>query len=201
MQGLTERELRSYYIDWSSKFAELGREALFTVQRALEASDIKVASSSQRLKSEDSFIRKGLEKHVSDGRDITDLAAIRIVCLFISDLERIGTILDREFDISSIDDKIEGNSASQFGYMSVHYVGRMKATYKGPRYARIRDLPLEIQVRTLLMDAWANVSHFLSYKSEADIPTDLKRVWGSKITSSFAPQLVARGERPMTSAG
>src|ERR1035437_1295490 len=51
----------------------------------------------------------------------------------------------------------------------------MKQQYAGPRYDPIAGATFEIQVRTIAMDAWANVSHYLAYKTEKDIPRDLKR--------------------------
>jgi hypothetical protein len=51
----------------------------------------------------------------------------------------------------------------------------MRKEYKGPRYDKIAGMPFEIQVRTILMDAWSNVSHYLDYKSDIDVPTSLRR--------------------------
>jgi GTP pyrophosphokinase len=51
----------------------------------------------------------------------------------------------------------------------------MRDEYKGPRYDAIAGMPFEIQVRTILMDAWANVSHYLDYKSDIDVPKALRR--------------------------
>jgi hypothetical protein len=51
----------------------------------------------------------------------------------------------------------------------------MKKEYSGPRYDPIAGAAFEIQVRTIAMDAWANVSHYLEYKTEEDIPKELKR--------------------------
>ena len=59
--------------------------------------------------------------------------------------------------------------------MSVHFIVQMKQSYVGPRYDEIQGLKAEIQVRTILMDAWANVSHYLDYKGESSIPTELRR--------------------------
>lgn len=59
--------------------------------------------------------------------------------------------------------------------MSLHFITEMKKEYSGPRYDDLRGTPFEIQVRTILMDAWANVSHYLDYKSDEDVPTGLRR--------------------------
>jgi putative GTP pyrophosphokinase len=59
--------------------------------------------------------------------------------------------------------------------MSVHHIVRFGSKHKGERYDNIKNIPFEIQVRTIAMDAWANISHYLDYKTEQDIPTELKR--------------------------
>jgi Region found in RelA / SpoT proteins len=73
------------------------------------------------------------------------------------------------------DNKIEGAEVSSFGYMSLHFVVKMKDSYKGPRYMGLSAIPLEIQIRTIAMDAWATISHYLDYKREIDIPGEMKR--------------------------
>jgi putative GTP pyrophosphokinase len=77
--------------------------------------------------------------------------------------------------VVSEDDKIEGVEVDSFGYMSFHFVAEMRREYKGPRYEDLGGMPFEIQVRTILMDAWANVSHYLDYKTDVDVPKALRR--------------------------
>jgi hypothetical protein len=59
--------------------------------------------------------------------------------------------------------------------MSFHFIVKMKGTYSGPRYDKLKDRSFEIQVRTIAMDAWATASHYLDYKSDADVPSSLRR--------------------------
>lgn len=59
--------------------------------------------------------------------------------------------------------------------MSVHFIARMKQAYSGPRYDKIAGFLFEIQVRTIAMDAWANVSHHLDYKTDKDVPAELRK--------------------------
>jgi putative GTP pyrophosphokinase len=97
------------------------------------------------------------------------------VCLFISDIRRIGKLIEEAFDVVEQDDKINGGEVTSFGYMSFHFIVKMKSSYSGPRYDDIANKPFEIQVRTIAMDAWAAASHYLDYKSEVDVPSDLRR--------------------------
>jgi hypothetical protein len=59
--------------------------------------------------------------------------------------------------------------------MADHYIVKLGKEYRGKRYDDILTLECEIQVRTVLMDAWASVSHHLDYKKETDIPSTLKK--------------------------
>jgi putative GTP pyrophosphokinase len=59
--------------------------------------------------------------------------------------------------------------------MSVHFIAKIKPNFSGPRYDGLVGVPLEIQVRTIAMDAWATISHYLSYKSAIDVPSEMRR--------------------------
>jgi hypothetical protein len=68
-----------------------------------------------------------------------------------------------------------GTDPSSFGYMSVHYQARLDERLSGPRYDGIKGIGFEVQVRTIVMDAWANVSHYLDYKGDSSLPDQLRR--------------------------
>jgi len=57
----------------------------------------------------------------------------------------------------------------------LHYVIKIKKHHTGARYDDLKGLLSEIQIRTILQDAWAVVAHHLSYKHESDIPKELRR--------------------------
>lgn len=120
----------------------------------------------------DKVERKQLRKPFEE---IQDIVGLRVVCLFLSDIARIGEAIRDSFKVLSEDNKVEGHEAASFGYMSVHFVATMKKEYAGPRYNQIIGLPFEIQVRTIAMHAWATISHYLDYKSETDVPKQLRR--------------------------
>ncbi len=104
-----------------------------------------------------------------------DFVGLRIICLFLSDIPKIGGIVRESFEVIESEDKIDGGDTSSFGYMSVHHIVKFGDGVKGDRYDDIKNIPFEIQVRTIAMDSWANVSHYLEYKTEQDIPDELKR--------------------------
>jgi ppGpp synthetase/RelA/SpoT-type nucleotidyltranferase len=157
-------------------YKHLEGEALFILEQALSSTDIKLHSISSRVKSHESFLDKINKKQISEPFDeMQDIVGLRIVCLFLTDINKITKVIKEKFSVISEDNKIDETDASSFGYMSVHCIANMKKEYIGPRYDHISKYPFEIQVRTIAMEAWANVSHYLDYKSETDVPTDLKR--------------------------
>lgn len=168
--------LRSEYEKMLPNFKRLEEEALFILGPALNETDIKIHSITSRVKTVDSFIDKAQRMEYSQPfSQIHDAVGIRVVCLFLSDIPRIGEIVRKCFLVLSEDNKIEDYDISAFGYLSVHFVVKMKKEYSGPRYDQIADTPFEIQVRTIAMHSWATISHYLDYKSEMDVPKPLRR--------------------------
>ncbi|HYI80389.1 MAG TPA: hypothetical protein VEW67_05980 [Thermoleophilaceae bacterium] len=157
-------------------YQRLEEEAVFVLSAALESAGIKSHSVSSRVKTlsslEDKSARKGYRNPLNEASDIV---GTRIVTLFLSDLPQVREIVKDRFDVVASDDKIGDSDPSTFGYMSEHYVVRLGTTYQGARYDDIQDTPFEVQIRTILMDAWANVSHYLAYKGEASVPADLRK--------------------------
>lgn len=157
-------------------YRQLKDEAIFILNQALSSTAIKLHSTTDRVKEIESFINKVERKQAKKPfEEIKDIVGVRIICLFLSDIERIGAVVRNSFEVLEEENKVEGGEVSSFGYMSVHFIATMKPGHSGPRYDPIMRLPFEIQVRTIAMDAWANVSHHLDYKSPADVPSDLRR--------------------------
>ena len=133
-----------------------------------------------RTKDVSSLRRKLLtrSKDVPSLESITDLCGVRIVCFFQEDVAEICDVIEREFDVdweNSIDKSnlLEPNT---FGYQSVHYVVRLNDARMNQReYAKCVGHVVEIQVRTVLQHAWAAIDHKLRYKTEHDVPDELKR--------------------------
>ena len=100
---------------------------------------------------------------------------IRIVCSYELDLEVVSGILKNNFDVHEDIDKLHDLGVDRMGYHGNHYVVTLGSRYSGTRYDGITQLKCEIQVRTILQDAWAIISHQLVYKNEHAIPTRLRR--------------------------
>jgi len=113
---------------------------------------------------------------------ITDLAGVRIITYFPTDVDLILPILEAEFlvDWNNSIDKRKTADPSTFGYASVHLVvEHTPERCKFPEYAIFKSLKCEIQVRTILQHAWAEIEHDIVYKANDEIPFELRRKFAS----------------------
>jgi putative GTP pyrophosphokinase len=152
-------------------------EALVLITRELRASieqAMDVLSSpptiKTRLKDFDSFFEKYIRILSSGpGNDerprITDLIGIRIVCPFLEDIDIVGSILNKLFKVVEVEKKGSNHSFKEFGYESTHILAAIPDQFI-ERYGDCGCDVAEIQIRTILQDAWAEVEHELVYKAE-----------------------------------
>jgi putative GTP pyrophosphokinase len=106
---------------------------------------------------------------------ITDLMGIRIVCPFLEDLQLVENLIKEHFDVTEVDRKEHSNAFKEFGYEAVHLLIRIPADIARVRGDTGCDV-IEIQIRTVLQDAWAEVEHEIFYKAEFNpIDTPMKR--------------------------
>src|SRR6185436_242357 len=168
-------DLNATYHQRLPVYEQLRSEAVFALEHALSGTDRKIHSITSRIKTLESVTKKVERKGIKDPfSELFDIVGLRVVCLFLADISEIVRITRSVFDVAYEDDKMADN-ASVFGYLSHHLIVFMKSSHSGPRYDKIAGIRFELQVRTIAMDAWANVSHHLSYKAPADIPADLQR--------------------------
>lgn len=170
---------RGLYAD----FAETIKAILVDVVRR---ADIKCNSIDARAKTVESFARKAATpaeghpdapKYPEPLRQITDLSGVRVITFSPRAVSEVGQLIEQEFEIvEKVDHSAARLQAEQFGYQSVHYIVRLSPGRKRlPEYERYRDLVAEIQVRTVLQHAWAEIEHDIQYKSSSTIPTQIRR--------------------------
>jgi len=163
------RNIRPHYERLAN---EMGEALISKVKEA----KIKTASITFRAKTVESFIDKSERKPYKNPlTEITDLAGVRLVCLYESDIEKIEKVIQDEFKVCEKVDKYKEAGSDKMGYLGVHFVVELKDHYSGPRYDGLHGSKCEIQVRTILQDAWAIINHHLIYKNESSIPNRLKR--------------------------
>ena len=101
---------------------------------------------------------------------VNDIAGIRVICSFASDIYEIADMISNQSDIKvySVKDYIMQPKAS--GYKSYH----MLVTVPVYLSDRIVDTKVEIQIRTVAMDFWASLEHKIHYKFEGNAPDYIK---------------------------
>ena len=125
----------------------------------------------QRIKSPDSIARKlkrmGFEPTIANmEKQLYDIAGIRIICSFTSDIYRIAGMIARQDDVVVLKIKDYIKHPKENGYKSYHMVVSVPIYLStGMETARV-----EIQIRTIAMDFWARLEHKIYYKFEGNAP-------------------------------
>ena len=149
-----------------------------TVKNIIKSQSINVHEIIGRVKTVESLEGKVKRKNYSNLAEITDLCGIRIITYFSDDVDKIAELISQEFevDVENTIDKRKSEDPTKFGYVSLHYVVGLKAENTSPTlYGRFKNIKLEIQIRTVMQHAWAEIEHDLGYKSKEDIPDQYRR--------------------------
>lgn len=130
----------------------------------------------QRIKRPDSIARKlkriGYEPTLENmEKYLCDIAGIRIICSFTSDIYRIAGMIARQDDVAVLKIKDYLKHPKENGYKSFHMVVTV------PIYLSTGTVntKVEIQIRTIAMDFWASLEHQLRYKKDFDFTEDMAR--------------------------
>lgn len=127
---------------------------------------------------------------------MTDLCGGRVICQTEDQVQAVRAFIEQHFDIDweNSDDAGERLRATEFGYRTINRIVSFKAgafpaeivpaelcgLVPVPGIDATMRLKMEIQVRTLLAHAWADVSHDLAYKTEVRLPARIQRDLASK---------------------
>jgi len=118
------------------------------------------------------------KRYGQPARQLTDIIAARVITYYSDDVQVIVKALSDalEIDPHRSADKREELESVEFGYTSVHLIARTKASWStSPKYFALRNKWFEIQVRSILEHAWAEIEHEVVYKSGVDYPPLVKR--------------------------
>lgn len=128
-----------------------------------------------RIKTSESIVKKlrryGYESTIENMvQYVNDIAGIRVICSFTSDIYRIAEMISNQNDIQilSIKDYIKNPKPS--GYKSYHMLISVPIFLSD----RIVNTKVEIQIRTVAMDFWASLEHKIRYKFEGNAPQEIK---------------------------
>lgn len=128
-----------------------------------------------RIKSPESIVKKlkrnGYEATIENMLEqLNDIAGIRIICSFTSDIYRIAQMITRQRDVSVLQVKDYIANPKPNGYKSYHMVVSIPIYLSDGAV----DTKVEIQIRTIAMDFWASLEHKIYYKFEGNAPDHLK---------------------------
>src|SRR5215813_7789445 len=179
---------------WTDAGAEFARKRpiyeLFAdeISRILNESfntlSLKCQSIGGRAKSVDSFDNKcrktkddGTLKYIDPLNEITDLAGVRIIVYTLKDLERAAKFLEEHFSVRERKNIGEERfDQGAFGYQSIHYlVSLSDARASLPDFSKYKGLICEVQVRTVLQHAWAEIEHDVQYKTTSELPRTMRK--------------------------
>ena len=130
----------------------------------------------KRIKSPESIVKKlkknGYESTIDNMvMHVKDIAGIRIVCSFTSDIYRIAEMLGKQNDITVISVKDYIRNPKESGYKSYHMLVSVPIFLSD----RVVDTRVEIQISTIAMDFWASLEHKIYYKFEGNAPAYISR--------------------------
>ena len=148
--------------------------------RKISDDSIKVQISSCRVKETDSAVGKVARKGYQDPlRQMTDLVGVRFVVLLSPQLYAIGDLIEKtpEWHCTKDRDPDEESQlqAEKFGYQSLHYIVRSAREMDVGGVVIPKELPCEVQVRTLLQHTYAEVVHDSIYKAVGKVPPKANR--------------------------
>ncbi|QQE95072.1 GTP pyrophosphokinase family protein [Providencia huaxiensis] len=149
------------------------------LQSLLDSKSIDYLSVTGRTKNKKSALDKIKRKKYDDPSiKMTDLSGVRVIVYFESDIERVLKIVEEAFNVDkhnslNQDQKL---SVNQIGYRSVHSVCDIGKLREGlSENVGLNGLKFEIQIRTVLQHAWAELAHDSNYKFTEKLPPEIER--------------------------
>lgn len=182
--AVSKSAIKQQYEEYREYFDYILKQIVQILQEQVKLSTQPTYKS--RVKSFNSYYKKVVRlksEQMMENNDLiylTDMMGIRMVCAFLEDINFGLEQIKKIFDIKEVEVKGAEKKFSEFGYESIHVLIKIpdscKPAFEGP-FANLKplsdELVCEIQIRTILQDAWAEVEHELIYKTEFnpfDIP-------------------------------
>lgn len=178
----TDEELQEVIDEISLVYGSAIRELETKIQILSDDFDKKhsympIHHVASRLKSFQSIIEKSLRYGIEDPinnidtirREILDIAGIRVVCNYEEDLHTMSGLLLAQEDIELIRIKDYCSNPKESGYRSLHVVVAVPVYLVSGK----KIVPVEIQFRSIAMDAWASLEHELRYKNKGQLSPEI----------------------------
>ncbi|WP_291424572.1 GTP pyrophosphokinase family protein [Deinococcus sp.] len=160
-------------------YEALRAAAVAHIAQLLQQAGLKIHHITGRVKKPHSLadkLRRKLGRY-TELADVTDLVGVRVITYFESDVQVVSRLVEAAYEIdwnNSID-KSKMHDPDRFGYMGVHYVVRSGPSMAAFGGLRLAGVPFEIQIRSILQHAWAEIEHDLGYKNREAVPREVSR--------------------------
>ncbi len=161
------------------EYEALREAAVAHVSQMLAVAGLNIHHITGRVKKPGSLadkLRRKPGRYASLG-DVTDLVGVRVITYFESDVNVVSRLLEGHFEVdwNNSSDKSKMHDPDRFGYMGVHYV--VQTDPRVPAFSELRLVGsvFEIQIRSILQHAWAEIEHDLGYKNREAVPREVSR--------------------------
>jgi len=172
-------EIINWYIEQRPTYKRLASKVESLLSEVFEMEDISYHIINSRAKELDSVREKTLKgKYDKPIEQIQDFAGIRIITYVEDEIGQICDIIEKTFNIDKVNssNKSDELGLDKVGYKSVHYIASLdEDRLRLPEYKQYIGKCFEIQVRTILQHAWAEIEHDRNYKFAGKLPTDIGR--------------------------
>lgn len=176
----TASEILATYDLQRSRLEEFRATCQQLLKALIKADGLNVHSVNSRVKGRDSLSEKLAlrgEQYTSLS-DVTDVVGLRVITYFNDEVDRIGSLIEQEMEVDSARsiDKRKALDPDRFGYLSLHYICSLNQDrLRLAEHKHYVGLVCEIQVRTILQHAWAEIEHDLGYKAGGEVALPLRR--------------------------
>ena len=186
LQAIKDRahQSRLQYERQRGIYRDFTEDAVRIIKTCLDDREINYHTITGREKDPESFEKKAAQTFPDDPltakysdpiTQITDKAAIRVTTYFLDTVDSVVQVIDSEFDVLERIDKTS-RDPDRLGYQSIHYLVQYPRSRTSlSEYRRFSGLIAEIQVRTILQHAWAEIEHDIQYKAVAAVPELIRR--------------------------
>jgi ppGpp synthetase/RelA/SpoT-type nucleotidyltranferase len=156
------------------RIVENTKEAL---EQFLNDMNIPFLIISTRVKDFNSFFEKiSTKKYEKPFEENEDFCGIRIILYYLDDITKVIKLVSENYEIQGSENKSDILELNEFGYRSYHLIFKIKDSWcVTPNYKNLNNIKIELQIRTVLMHAWAEIEHKLGYKNKQQIPKLLQR--------------------------
>jgi ppGpp synthetase/RelA/SpoT-type nucleotidyltranferase len=173
-------KLRDYLVANEPVLDRWGKYVQSSIQDLIESASVSIQMTSARVKKVDSAVGKVTRKGYTDPlNQMTDLVGVRFVVLLSPSLTAIGDLIESSTAWIAQKDKDPDDEAAanakRFDYQSLHYTVRSSKALDLDGVTIPAGLPCEVQIRTLLQHAYAEVVHDSIYKAVGNVPPKAER--------------------------